>query len=110
MDEYTEKVIDQRSGRHVTIAHECLRSLQEVVIANFLYMNNIEYEYEKAYPYNILRSYKPYTPDFTITQGDKVAYIEHFGITEDGRNTRYTQDQLNVYKRGQRQNYASSAA
>ena len=99
MDEYTEKVIDQRSGRHVTIAHECLRSLQEVVIANFLYMNNIEYEYEKAYPYNILRSHKPYTPDFTITQGDKVAYIEHFGITEDGRNNRYTQKQLNVYKK-----------
>lgn len=99
MDEYTEKVIDQRSGRHVTIAHECLRSLQEVVIANFLYMNNIEYEYEKAYPYNILRSHKPYTPDFTIIQGDKVAYIEHFGITEDGRNNRYTQEQLYVYKK-----------
>lgn len=99
MDEYTEKIIDQRSGRHVTIAHECLRSLQEVVIANFLYMNNIEYEYEKAYPYNILRSHKPYTPDFTITQGERVAYIEHFGITEDGRNKRYTQEQLNVYKK-----------
>lgn len=99
MDEYTEKVIDQRSGRYVTIAHECLRSLQEVVIANFLYMNNIEYTYEKAYPYNILRSHKPYTPDFTITQGEKIAYIEHFGITEDGRNNRYTQEQLNIYKK-----------
>ncbi|MDO4801598.1 MAG: UvrD-helicase domain-containing protein, partial [Prevotellaceae bacterium] len=99
MDEYTEKIIDQRSGHHVTIAHERLRSLQEVVIANFLYMNNIEYAYEKAYPYNILRSHKPYTPDFTITQDDKVAYIEHFGITEDGRNNRYTQEQLNIYKK-----------
>lgn len=99
MDEYTEKVIDQRSGRYVTIAHERLRSLQEVVIANFLYMNNIEYTYEKAYPYNILRSHKPYTPDFTITQGEKIAYIEHFGITEDGRNNRYTQEQLNTYKK-----------
>ena len=99
MEEYTEKVIDQRSGRHVTIAHEHLRSLQEVIIANFLYMNGIEYSYEKTYPYNILRSYKPYTPDFTITQGDKVAYIEHFGITEDGRNNRYTKDQLLVYKK-----------
>lgn len=99
MDEYTEKVIDQRSGRYVTIAHERLRSLQEVVIANFLYMNNIEYTYEKTYPYNILRSHKPYTPDFTITQGDKIAYIEHFGITEDGRNNRYTQEQLNTYKK-----------
>ena len=99
MDEYTEKVIDQRSARYVTIAHERLRSLQEVVIANFLYMNNIDYTYEKAYPYNILRSHKPYTPDFTITQGDKIAYIEHFGITEDGRNNRYTQEQLNIYKK-----------
>ena len=99
MEEYTEKVIDQRSGRHVTIAHERVRSLQEVVIANFLYMNNIEYIYEKTYPYNILRSHKPYTPDFTITQGDKVAYIEHFGITEDGRNNRYTKDQLTLYKK-----------
>ena len=99
MDEYTEKVIDQRSGRYVTIAHERLRSLQEVVIANFLYMNNIEYTYEKTYPYNILRSHKPYTPDFTITQGEKIAYIEHFGITEDGRNNRYTQEQLNIYKK-----------
>lgn len=99
IDEYTEKVIDQRSGRHVTIAYEHLRSLQEVVIANFLYMNNIEYTYEKVYPYNILRSHKPYTPDFTITQGDKVAYIEHFGITEDGRNSRYTQEQLIIYKK-----------
>ena len=99
MDEYTEKVIDQRSGRYVTIAHERLRSLQEVVIANFLYMNNIDYTYEKIYPYNILRTHKPYTPDFTITQGDKVAYIEHFGITEDGRNNRYTKEQLAIYKR-----------
>ena len=99
MDEYTEKIIDQRSGRYVTIAHERLRSLQEVVIANFLYMNNIEYTYEKTYPYNILRSHKPYTPDFTITQGEKIAYIEHFGITEDGRNNRYTQEQLNIYKK-----------
>lgn len=99
MEEYTEKVIDQRSGRHVSIAYEHLRSFQEVVIANFLYMNSIEYTYEKIYPYNILRSHKPYTPDFTITQGDKVAYIEHFGITEDGRNNRYTEEQLTIYKK-----------
>lgn len=99
MSEYTEKIIDQRSGRHITITNEYLRSLQEVVIANFLYLHNIEYIYEKPYPYNILRSHKPYTPDFTITQGDKIAYIEHFGITEDGRNNRYSQDQLNVYKK-----------
>ena len=57
MQEYTEKVIDQRSGRCVTIAHERMRSFQEVVIANFLYMNGIDYTYEKVYPFNILRSH-----------------------------------------------------
>lgn len=98
IDEYTEKIIDQRGRRYVSIVHETLRSCQEVQIANFLYLNNIDYVYEKPYPFNILRSHKPYTPDFTIAQGDKVAYIEHFGISQDGRNNRYTEDQLNRYK------------
>ena len=99
MSEYTEEIINKRSGKRITIARETLRSTQEVVIANFLYLNSIDYVYEKPYPYNILRSHKPYTPDFTITQGDKVAYIEHFGITEDGRNNRYTAEQLEQYKK-----------
>ena len=73
IDEYTEKIIDQRGRRYVSIVHETLRSCQEVQIANFLYLNNIDYVYEKPYPFNILRSHKPYTPDFTIAQGDKVA-------------------------------------
>lgn len=99
IDEYTERVIDQRTGKCISIAHETLRSMQEVQIANFLYMHNIDYIYEKPYPYNIIRSRKPYTPDFTIRQGDKVAYIEHFGITQDGRNTRYSEEQLERYKK-----------
>ena len=99
IDEYTEKIISQRTGKCVSIVRETLRSSQEVRIANFLFMNNIEYVYEKPYPYNIIRSHKPYTPDFTITQGEKAAYIEHFGITEDGRNNRYTQEELDKYSR-----------
>lgn len=99
MSEYTEEIINKRTGNRVTIARETLRSLQEVRIANFLYLNNIEYVYEKPYPYNNLYSHKPYTPDFTIMQGDKVAYIEHFGITEDGNNNRYTEEELERYKK-----------
>lgn len=99
MSEYTEQIINQRTGKQVTIARETLRSSQEVRIANFLYLNKIEYTYEKPYPFNILYSHKPYTPDFTITQGDKVAYIEHFGITEDGHNSRYIEEQLDRYKK-----------
>ena len=98
MSEYTEEIINKRTGNRISIAHEALRSAQEVQIANFLYLNKIDYAYEKPYKYNIIRAHKPYTPDFTITQGDQVAYIEHFGITQDGRNNRYSQEQLERYK------------
>ena len=98
MSEYTEEIINKRTGNRISIAHEALRSAQEVKIANFLYLNHIEYAYEKPYKYNIIRAHKPYTPDFTITQSDRVAYIEHFGITQDGRNNRYNAEQLGKYK------------
>ena len=98
MSEYTEEIINKRTGNKISIAHETLRSAQEVSIANFLYLNSIDYRYEKPYPFNIIRAHKPYTPDFTLKQGDKIAYLEHFGITEDGRNNRYTAEQLKKYK------------
>lgn len=99
IDEYSEKIINERTGKCQTIARETLRSAQEVQIANFLFLNGIEYTYEKPYPFSIASSYKVYTPDFTITQGDKVAYFEHFGITQDGKNSRYNAEQLSKYKR-----------
>lgn len=99
IDEYSEKIINERTGRYQTIARETLRSAQEVQIANFLFLNGIEYTYEKPYPFSIAASYKLYTPDFTITQGDKVAFIEHFGITQDGKNSRYNAEQIDKYKR-----------
>lgn len=99
IDEYSEKIINERTGKCQTIARETLRSVQEVQIANFLFLNGIEYTYEKPYPFSIAASYKVYTPDFTITQGDKVTYIEHFGITQDGRNSRYNYEQIAKYKR-----------
>ncbi|MCM1517367.1 MAG: UvrD-helicase domain-containing protein [Pseudoflavonifractor sp.] len=99
MSEYVEEITDKRTGKHISITYETLRSAQEVLIANFLYLNGIDYTYEKVYPYNILRSLKPYTPDFTITQDEKTAYIEHFGITQDGKNNRYNEDQLARYKK-----------
>lgn len=46
MSEYTEEIINQRTGQRITIAREILRSSQEVRIANFLYLNNIEYVYD----------------------------------------------------------------
>ena len=99
LNEFKQQVIDIRTKKSVTIQSEVMRSYQEVEIANFLYLNNIDYEYEPMYKYDILFSKKPYTPDFIIRQGDKVAYIEHFGITQDGKNDRFSDDQLEAYKK-----------
>lgn len=98
-NDYIKEIIDRKSRKIQTIKDETVRSLEEVRIANFLYLHNIEYEYEAVYQYHILESNKPYTPDFKIWQGGKVSYIEHFGITEDGRNSRYSEADLERYKR-----------
>ena len=60
---------------------DAVKSFEEVIIANFLYRNNIHFEYEKSYKGQIshvgFTSYKPdfYLPDYDI-------YIEHFGVNE----------------------------
>ncbi len=62
-----------------TIQGEKVKSVEELTIANFLYLNGIEYEYEKAYPFgNTL-----YRPDFYIKDYD--IYLEHFGVDENNR-------------------------
>ena len=98
VDEYNSKIIDKRTEKAITIKYEYVRSMQEVQIANFLFMHNIEYRYEETYPYHILKAKKPYTPDFCIKQGDNIAYIEHFGISESGHHSFYTTEQLAKYK------------
>jgi len=98
-EEFKQEIIDTRTKKSVTIQNEILRSHQEVEIANFLYLNNIDYEYEPVYQYDIMYSRKPYTPDFVIRQGDKVAYIEHFGITQSGDNDRFSTEEIERYKK-----------
>ena len=98
LDDFKREVIDIRSRKAVTIQSEVMRSAQEVEIANFLYLNGIDYEYEPLYRYNIQFARKPYTPDFLIRQDSREAYLEHFGITQDGRNSRYSYHELEAYK------------
>ena len=98
LEDFKREVIDARTKKSVTIQNEILRSHQEVEIANFLYLNNIDYEYEPIYPYDIMYARKPYTPDFIIKQDGKVAYIEHFGITESGENDRFSPEEIERYK------------
>lgn len=46
LNEFKQQVIDIRTKKSITIQSEVMRSRQEVEIANFLYLNNIDYEYE----------------------------------------------------------------
>ena len=103
LHEYVKQVIDSKTHKVTTLNNEILRSQEEVNIANFLYLNQIDYEYEPMYQYKILDAKKPYTPDFVIKQGDKQTYIEHFGITEDGVNNLYSSEELEKYKQRVRQ-------
>ena len=98
LHEYVKQIIDNKTHKVTTLNNEILRSQEEVNIANFLYLNQIDYEYEPMYQYKILDANKPYTPDFIIKQGDKQTYIEHFGITEDGVNNMYSSEDLEKYK------------
>lgn len=60
-----------------TIQGEKVKSVEELTIANFLYLNGVEYEYEKLYPFgNIM-----YRPDFYLKDYD--IYLEHFGVDEN---------------------------
>jgi len=99
LNEYIQEISDLRSKKKVTISNEILRSGQEVEIANFLYLNSIDYQYEPIYPYNIQFSRKPYTPDFVIRQGELTAYIEHFGLSESGENNRFSKEEIEFYKK-----------
>jgi len=74
---------EKRSGK-ITLKQESLSSFEEVVIADYLFVNGIDYIYE--HPYKIDTSTEDrtqYHPDFYLPEYD--LYIEHFGISRDGK-------------------------
>ena len=67
-----------------TLQGEFVRSLEEIMIANYLFLHGVNYEYEKRYPLPTGDQFrKTYTPDFYLTDYD--IYLEHFGINRDGK-------------------------
>ena len=66
----------------LTLKQEKVKSLQEMEIANFLFLHGINYEYEAMYPYQDNESYRrSYKPDFYLPDYD--IYLEHFGVDEN---------------------------
>ncbi len=99
LGEYVKTVEQQRSKKTRTLTGEFLRSVQEVQIANFLYLNGLDYEYEKPYPYGSPSRKKKYTPDFCIRQGEHEAWLEHYALSEGGYNHVFTPQQIARYRR-----------
>ena len=95
LDEFNKKQISQK----YTLKNEKVKSVEECRIANFLYINGIDYEYEPVYKYCFNNTIKPYCPDFIIRQYNKEIYLEHFGISESGENPRYSKEELEQYKK-----------
>lgn len=99
LGEYIKKVEQQRTKKTRTITGEYLRSMQEVQIANFLYLNGLDYEYEKVYPFGSPSRNKKYTPDFYISQGEHSVWLEHYALSESGYNSLFTPQQRQRYLR-----------
>ncbi|MDO6536259.1 UvrD-helicase domain-containing protein [Alteromonas stellipolaris] len=89
MEEYENYV---RDNEYRTLNGEKVRGYQELLIANWLYLNCVEYEYEPSYVTKRRLSVGfDYRPDFYLTDAD--IYLEHFGIDRQG-NTRPNIDSL----------------
>lgn len=96
MDNYIKEQAKRRRNYLKTLNGEYCKSKEEVDIANFLYLNNIDYQYEKSY--KKLDNLKIYKPDFYIEQNNNCNYIEHFGIDKVNKtNNHYTKEELTNY-------------
>ena len=82
-----------------TLKNEKVKSYEELVIANYLFINGINYEYETSYKYDTSTSkYRQYHPDFYLVDYD--IYLEHFGINEQGRAPQYSKIEEQKYLEG----------
>lgn len=62
-----------------TLQGEKVKSYEELQIANWMYENGIEYEYEPVYEHKIAETgRRDYQPDFRLIENG--VYIEHFGV------------------------------
>ena len=78
--EYEEYI---RKTEFRTLNDERVKGYQELLIANHLYMNGVEYIYENPYVSKVrIEPGFDYRPDYYLKEAD--IYLEHFGISRDG--------------------------
>lgn len=71
-----------------TLNGELVKSFEELLIANFLARNGIEYEYEKQYEHDTqTKGRRQYQPDFYMP--NEQVYVEHFALNQHGQAPRH---------------------
>ncbi|WP_316799046.1 UvrD-helicase domain-containing protein [Pedobacter frigidisoli] len=75
----------EQSYRNVSLNGTVCKSLEEVMVANFLYLHQVTFEYECLYPLaaeDRNPDFGHYQPDFYLPEYS--IYYEHYGIDENG--------------------------
>lgn len=77
---------EYQNGKHgfLTIQGEIVKSQGELAIANWFYMQGIDYEYERPYEHDTSDlKYRQYRPDFYLPAIK--TYVEHYALDKNGR-------------------------
>ena len=79
-----------------TIKSEYVKSVEELVLANYLFINGIDYVYEYPYEFRTATAERrQYTPDFFLPAYN--VYIEHYGINKYGKTPQYSAEEEQEY-------------
>jgi DNA helicase-4 len=82
-----------------TIKKELVKSFEEMAIANWYFINGIEYIYESPYEKDVSTSKKrQYMPDFKLK--NYPIYHEHYGVDKNGHASQYEGHEAAEYVRG----------
>jgi len=79
--EYRQYMHENKVG---SLRNDPVKSYEESQIANFLFLNGVNYEYEPFYKHDTATvEHRQYQPDFYLPDYD--IYLEHFGIDKNGK-------------------------
>lgn len=81
IDSYLDNKINSFISQYKSIKGEMIRTIEEVKIANYLFLHGLDYEYY------VKENIDDYVADFIVNVNGKNYYIEYYGLTsvkEDG--------------------------
>lgn len=79
-----------------TLKKEYVKSFEEMAIANWYFINGIDYVYEAPYAYDVsTKDKRQYMPDFYLPKYN--LYHEHYGVNKDGNAEQYNGPEAQAY-------------